>query len=144
MSEEKVEKIQEVYVLPKVATNFYYACKKCDSETFHVVLTHSAEDSAKLECEMCGSKKTYKLPKNPARARTKKTSVRSSAASAWAMYDKKIGSEAITPYKMTQVYQAETAIDHVKFGVGYIKSITSGKIEVVFQDAIRLLVHNRQ
>ena len=133
----------EVYVLPKVATNFYYDCKKCGKETFHVVLAHSAEDSAKLECEICGSKKTYKLPKNPARARTKKASVRSSAASAWAMFDKKIGSEDKSTYKMNQIYEPETAIDHVKFGIGYVKSVTSGKIEVVFQDAIRLLVHNR-
>ncbi len=133
----------EVYVLPKVATNFYYDCKKCGKETFHVVLAHSAEDSAKLECEICGSKKTYKLPKNPARARTKKASVRSSAASAWAMYDKKIGSDEKIKYKMTENYEVETAIDHIKFGIGYIKSATSGKIEVVFQDAIRLLVHNR-
>jgi len=140
---EKEEKPVEVYILPKVASNFYYACKKCDKETFHVVLAHSAEDSAKLECEICGSKKTYKLPSLSTRGRSKKASLRSSAESAWKMLNEKIGMDNKTAYKMTNSYEPDTCIDHVKFGVGFIKSTTSGKIEVVFDDAIRLLVHNR-
>ena len=140
MSEEVPE---EVLVLPRVASNFYYACKKCASETFHVVLAHPTNVSAKLECEICGSKKTYKLPSSKSRARSKKTSVRSSAANAWAMFNDKIGTDAIIPYKMSNTFEIQTAIDHVKFGVGYIKSSNNKKIEVVFEDAIRLLVHNR-
>lgn len=141
--EDKPEKRVENYILPKVATNFYYACKKCDKETFHVVLAHSAEDSAKLECEICGSKKTYKLPSLSTRGRSKKASLRSSAESAWNMFNEKLGMDGKTAYKMTSTYEPETCIDHVKFGVGFIKSVTSGKIEVIFIDAIRLLVHNR-
>ena len=140
MSEEAQE---EVLVLPRVASNFYYPCKKCEKESFHVVLAHPTNVSAKLECEICGSKKTYKLPSAKSRSRSKKTSVRSSAASAWAMYNDKIGTEEIVPYKMSSKFEIQTAIDHVKFGVGYIKSSNDKKIEVVFEDAIRLLVHNR-
>ena len=119
---EKAEKRVENYILPKVATNFYYACKKCDKETFHVVLAHSAEDSAKLECEICGSKKTYKLPSLSTRGRSKKASLRSSAESAWIMLNEKVGTDGKAPYKMTKVYVPDTCIDHVKFGVGFIKS----------------------
>ncbi len=133
----------EVYVLPKVATNFYYPCKKCGAEKFHVVLAHTTDVSAKIECEICGSKKTYKLPSTSTRSRSKKTSVRSSAASAWGMFNEKIGSESKVTYKMSESYEPDMAIDHVKFGLGYVKSVTSSKIEVVFEDAIRLLVHNR-
>ena len=140
---EKPEKRVEVYILPKVATNFYYACKKCEKDTFHVVLAHSAEDSAKLECEICGSKKTYKLPSLSTRGRSKKASLRSSAEAAWNMYNEKLGMDGKSAYIMTNSYQPDTCIDHVKFGIGFIKSVTSGKIEVVFEDAIRLLVHNR-
>ena len=53
--------------------------------------------------------------------------------------------EAVLPPLITafQNSMPDVCIDHVKFGVGFIKSTTSGKIEVVFIDAIRLLVHNR-
>ena len=59
------------------------------------------------------------------------------------MYNEKLGMDGKSPYKMTHTYEPETCIDHVKFGVGFIKSVISGKIKVVFQDAIRLLVHSR-
>ena len=48
-------------VLPPVAKNISYYCKKCDSERYHKVIAHTSSIAAKLECEVCKSKKTYKI-----------------------------------------------------------------------------------
>ena len=55
--------MSDVLVLPAVAKNVLYQCKKCDAERYHRVLAHTSETSAKIECEICGSKKTFKLTK---------------------------------------------------------------------------------
>ncbi|MGE5084935.1 MAG: hypothetical protein ACM3MG_01440, partial [Bacillota bacterium] len=49
--------------LPPVAKSFFAFCKKCDADRYHVVLAHTSATSAKIKCEICGSQKTYSLPK---------------------------------------------------------------------------------
>jgi hypothetical protein len=34
-------------------------------------------------------------------------------------------------------------LEHPKFGIGFVKAVLPEKIEVVFSDEIRSLVHNR-
>ena len=59
--------------LPAVASNFHTDCKKCGQERYHRVLAHPTPTTAKLECEVCHSKKTYKLDEgNTSVAKAKK------------------------------------------------------------------------
>ena len=50
-------------ILPPVAKSFYTFCKKCDVDRYHMVLAHTSSTTAKIECEVCHSRKTYSLPK---------------------------------------------------------------------------------
>ena len=55
MTTENTEK------LPDVAKSVYYQCNKCDRERYFKVLSHSSETEARVECEVCGAKRKYKV-----------------------------------------------------------------------------------
>lgn len=129
--------------LPEVASNFNYACKKCDTLRYHKVLAHPTKSSAKLQCEVCGSKKTYKLAtkKKTTRKRTKKVEVDPKVV--WTEYKEKVGLEHLKHYAMKTSFRLNSAIDHPKFGVGFVRLVVGSRIEVVFEDGVRNLVHGR-
>lgn len=45
-------------------------------------------------------------------------------------------------YKITDSFEANTAIDHVKLGWGYVLTSQNNRLEVLFEDGIKLLVSN--
>ncbi len=49
--------------LPRVAQSIYVECKKCGVDRYQKVLFHVTEVSAKLECEVCKTKRSYSLEK---------------------------------------------------------------------------------
>jgi len=139
-------------VLPAVASRMYTACKKCDAERYHIVLAHTNSSSAKIECEVCHSKKTYKLPaarkpkKATGAAAVKKTQAAESRKNAHNKeYEDLVAAAegSAQGYNMKMKFNLNEKIQHPKFGVGVIKMALPDKIEVVFADEVRLLVHNR-
>ena len=139
--------------LPAVAKNFFYFCKKCDAERYHKVLTHTSSSSAKIQCEVCSSKKTYNLEtvKKAAAKRLTKTPAKPRGAAAkknkhmeeYSSLRAKMG-ENTAKYNMRDAFKANQALEHPKFGLGFIVEAQSDKIQVVFEDETRSLVHNRQ
>ena len=138
--EEKVEE----KTLPQVAKRIFLACKKCDCDRFHIVVSHSTTKSAKVQCEVCGGVKTYRLPS------TKKTKTRKSAAKReeekikvlWEELKVQIGVDKTIVYSMAATYTNNSAIEHPKFGIGFVTRSAPSKIDVVFEDGPRQLVHN--
>ncbi|MES3036289.1 MAG: hypothetical protein V4736_00155 [Bdellovibrionota bacterium] len=146
--------------LPPVATNFYTMCKKCAAERYHKVLTHTSEKSAKIECEVCHSKKTFTLPKAAKEKVAKVTksgkpaSPRGAAARATAALAKHedqyqstlaaLESQPALDYKMSLSFKANQKVSHPKFGVGVVLTTFPNKVDILFKDEVRSLVHNRQ
>lgn len=143
---------------PVVGKSFYSLCKKCDTDRYHTVLALPTETSAKLKCEVCGASSTWKAPKARA-AKTTSTAPRGAAAKAKANaeaarsaahnaeYETLSSSLADAPetsYNMKATFTKDTKLKHSKFGVGFIRLVQPEKIEVVFQDEVRSLVHNRR
>ena len=136
--------------LPAVASKFFYSCKKCEEDRFHNVLAHSTASSAKLECEVCGKKVTWRLPKKKkisSGKKVRKTRSRSSKASQdsemWVSLKERMGNAIAKPYDMTTQFQVSSAIHHSKFGLGFVMLAQVKKIEVSFENGIKVLVHNR-
>ncbi|UYL09371.1 hypothetical protein B9G69_002140 [Bdellovibrio sp. SKB1291214] len=140
--------------LPPVAKSFFAFCKKCDADRYHVVLAHTSATSAKIKCEICGSQKTYSLPKAQTKtgkpltgAAAKKreqtmNSRKSSHKNEYEMLMSNDGASTAT-YNMKGKFEKNTKLSHPKFGLGFIKDAASDKIEVVFEDEVRTLIHNR-
>lgn len=140
--------------LPPVAKSFFAFCKKCDADRYHVVLAHTSATSAKIKCEICGSQKTYSLPKaqtktgkplTGAAAKKREQTLNSRKSSHRNEYDMLMSNEgaATAAYNMKSKFEKNTKLQHPKFGLGFIKDAMTDKIEVVFEDEVRTLIHNR-
>lgn len=145
--------------LPPVAKSFHTFCKKCDADRYHTVVAHTTATSAKLKCEICGASSTYKLPKAGAAAKApgakrplagaaakRKESAELARKNAHSdEYQNLINNAAgdANNYTMKAKFTVNTKIQHPKFGLGFVKSVQSDKIEVIFADEVRNLVHNR-
>jgi len=138
-------------VLPAVASRVFTPCKKCAAERYHIVLAHTNATSAKVECEVCHSKKTFKLASTKVKkvtgaAATKKAKASENRKNA---HSKEFGELVAASegseqnYTMKAKFSKNDKIKHPKFGLGVIKLSLPDKIEVVFEDEVRLLVHNR-
>jgi hypothetical protein len=149
--------------LPAVASNYFTECKKCGQDRYHKVLAHTGGDSAKIECEVCHSKKTLKMSeesvekkaaKKTAAKGTKKPSASRAAKAAEAAataanarfleLQEKMGEQKAQPYRMASQFAVDAKIEHPKFGVGFVVNVLPDKIEVVFQDMSRHLVQGRK
>lgn len=143
--------------LPAVAKNIHTFCKKCNADRYHVVIAHKTATSAKVKCEVCGASKTYSLPKvaKPVkpkvfgakpRATRKVMTEEARRSSHNAEYEHLIAQHSQTPvqtYSFKTKFELNHKVQHPKFGLGLIKAVQIDRIEVVFQDEVRNLVHNR-
>jgi hypothetical protein len=140
--------------LPAVAKSFFAFCKKCDADRYHVVLAHTSATSAKIKCEICGSQKTFSLPKaqtktgkplTGAAAKKREQTMNSRKSSHRNEYEMLMANEGAptATYNMKGKFEKNTKLQHPKFGLGFIKESMSDKIEVVFEDEVRSLIHNR-
>ncbi len=136
--------------LPPVAKSFFTLCKKCDVDRYHTVLTHTSSTSAKIECEVCHSKRTYNLPKAGG------STVRKTAGSAKSVAAKRSshsdeynqlmmnrGSESGLPFSIRTKFEMDQKIEHPKFGAGFVKTVLTDRIDVIFQDEVKTLIHNK-
>lgn len=133
--------------LPPVARNINLPCKKCEVDRFHVVVAHLTPTSAKVKCEVCGKQSTFKLPKAQTRKKVgvKKTSKKSEPdyGAIWTDLKSQIGTDKILNYNMKTKFSLANAINHPKFGIGFVTNATPDRVDVAFADGSRALVHNR-
>jgi hypothetical protein len=138
--------------LPAVAKKVFYPCKKCETDRYQVVTAHLSLTSARLECEVCKTKNSFKLdePKPRAKSRSrsavpgkKSASTRASAHVArWTELRDKADGKPM-PYNMKAAFEVGSVLQHPKFGLGFVVLATGQAIQVIFEDAERSLVHNR-
>jgi hypothetical protein len=141
--------------LPPVAKSFFTLCKKCDSDRYHTVLAHTTSRTAKIKCEVCGSQKSYSLPKKAAAtgtgaAKVTRTSTRSETArrtshnNEYATLLETHEKKAPVTYSIKGKFEKNQKIEHPKFGLGVVRDVQNEKVEVIFADEVRNLVHNRE
>lgn len=133
--------------LPSVAKKVYYPCKTCGADRYQVVVAHLGPTTAKLECEVCKSKNNFKLeePKVRRTAVPKKTTSRSKVASHVTKWTQLRDANAAPPiaYNMKKEFEVGSALEHSKFGLGFVITTSLQAIQVIFEDEQRSLVHNR-
>lgn len=56
----------------------------------------------------------------------------------------KLGGAKARPYRMADSFPVDSAIEHPKFGLGFVFASSGQRIEVAFEDANRALVQNRK
>jgi MinD superfamily P-loop ATPase len=140
-------------ILPAVAKNVYYFCKKCDQERYFKVITHTSPTTAKIKCEVCGAHKSYNLEEvnKPASERGKAKTGRASKSkdtkggisSTWLTLKEKHEKASPVGYKVNQRFADNDSIMHPVFGLGFVTKTFPAKIEVLFSEGIKELIHSK-
>ena len=127
-------------------------CGKCKMMLAHVIHAMIETRPARVECKTCGAIHAYKghLPgQGPARADRADTPTRrtTTKVTPQAHFDSLIdGIDISTPLKFNikTCVEHDGVLNHSKFGLGLVTRVLDDKkIEVTFQDAVRVLVHDR-
>ena len=139
--------------LPAVAKSFYHPCSKCETDRYHRVLAHLSSTEARLECEVCHSKRklnigtsmaTKKKTKTSTKKKsTKKTKAESAHEETWNELKEKFSDLPPEVYSIRGSFRADTVIDHPTFGLGVVTESAGHKIEVCFQEGMKTLMHRR-
>jgi hypothetical protein len=134
--------------LPAVAKSFYTFCKKCNTDRYHMVQNHPTPTSAKMKCEVCAKTMTWKPPKTASqKAAIKKEGVarkaRNTHKDQWELFLQTHANAPEHDYTLKGKFEMNTVLKHPKFGRGFVKESLADKIEVVFEDEVRFLMHNR-
>ena len=138
--------------LPPVARSVYVFCKKCDTDRYFKVITHTTSTTAKLQCEVCHCHRNYSLeeekkvsvPGKKKSATTTTAAKASKAESAWnAMKEQYKGPQAVA-YAISHQFKDQQSLEHPTFGLGFVTKAHPHKIEVVFADGVKELMHARK
>jgi len=128
-------------------------CGKCKTETIHVITKLADDVIKKVYCKICNNNHVYKTLESIKQAETRKATKKTTATKTkvgvvrrkkdWATLVSAVNKENIVDYDFTKDFTETEAIRHTRFGVGVITQIVDrSKIEVVFQDELKVLAHN--
>jgi hypothetical protein len=120
-------------------------CTKCKMMLAHVIIAMKGPKPARVECKTCRSVHAYKSASPGTPAARKKTATETGPR--LSDFDKLVQGKDISKaerYAPTTIFEEEQVVDHKQFGIGIVtRSLSDKKIEVVFKDATRVLVHSR-
>lgn len=136
----------EIKTLPPVAKNIYIECKKCETMRYCKVLAHTSSTSAKVQCEVCGSKRTFSLNQKKTTKKTtrKKSTSKKKDQEIWQALKTSRGDKGAVNYTIKQVFVDEDKLSHPKFGLGFVTKVYPNKVEVLFEEGTKELIHARQ
>jgi hypothetical protein len=131
-------------------------CSKCKLTLAHIIVTmKDSKTPDKAQCKTCKATHTFK---DPSAAKTKssvnkviksaksRTSSKKSTESVSELWTKAINKNTTgsKTYTIKSSYTTGDIIDHPTFGQGIVeKLIDNNKIEVLFQDDYRTLMHKK-
>tara|TARA_Y100000590_G_scaffold466680_1_gene642893 strand:- start:5246 stop:5620 length:375 start_codon:yes stop_codon:yes gene_type:complete len=119
----------------------------------HTIVAMVGDKIARVECRTCKKPHAYKAPKgiDTPVAKPKKSSSKTQSRSAkvsiedqWHELMLTHKNSPLQKYGIRQTFSAGDRLKHVKFGDGVVtKTIHPDKIEVVFQNDLKVLIHAR-
>ncbi len=125
-------------------------CTKCKQVTAHVIVAMVKDLPKRVECETCHGQHNYR----PAAAKKKATKAGAtrkkpvkrttkSRARSWTSVMAQRTPDDAGAYSMTERFEADQLISHPRFGLGVVRTAAGNKIEVLFEEGTKLLVHDR-
>ena len=128
--------------VPVVGGELDSYCSHCKRSTLHTVVSMLREVPAKVLCKVCDARHQYN-PIIVKESRKKHGRILPKTRALWEEALSSVDSKVL-PYDATLTYQVEQVVDHPHFGKGVIvRTYEQFKMEVLFEDQVRRLVHNR-
>ena len=125
-------------------------CSRCNNDMNHVVVAKGADGNvARVKCLVCSSEHNYKSAKKislstPKVRKVTPTGTRSSSVKLFEEAKQSSVNKVPVNYNITEMYVKGTLLQHPNWGQGVVFKVYDNKVDVVFQDSIRTLVHNRK
>lgn len=124
-------------------------CPKCKADTTHVVISKYEEEIRRVQCNPCGDVHSFRKPRGeteddvPEPVAARKRAMLKKPG--WDEFFARRSQNDAKPYEFREAYRENIIVHHPKFGVGFVSEVVSdSKVEITFQDARRILVHNRR
>jgi hypothetical protein len=124
-------------------------CPKCKADTTHVVISKYEEEIRRVQCNPCGDVHSFRKPRGeteddvPEPVAARKRAMLKKPG--WDEFFARRSPNDAKPYEFREAYRENIIVHHPKFGVGFVSEVVSdSKVEITFQDARRILVHNRR
>ena len=123
-------------------------CTRCNNGMNHTVVAHGADGVvARVKCMVCGSEHNYKKTPTPKSASTviKVTKVSIPiGVKHWEEAKANAINKVPITYSMNQKFQKNNLICHPTLGEGVVMNAYDNKIDVIFRNDIKPLVHNKK
>ncbi len=136
----------------KVGGDIDARCSKCQLELAHVVVAMAGSRPVRVQCKTCGGVHAYRSSATGAsRSRTVKTVARKrtvgSTSTKASEYERLMAGKDVSRaqrYRASIRFENGDVIDHPRFGIGATtRVLADDKVEVVFADGLKVLVHGR-
>lgn len=115
-------------------------CGRCKDERTHQVIALNSDGvPATVICRTCREQHRYR-PRRPGEAAPRKSAGTSSRRASRAETPEAPRGPS-RPYSPREAFAEGEWVEHPKFGSGRVTSARGGKIEVKFDDGVRVLIH---
>lgn len=130
----------------EVGTDITSWCTKCREMREHIIAIVDDKRPKRVTCKTCQGNHLYRP--QPPKSRTKSTSKRSARAvetMGWEDLMAAADLDMVQPFGITKPFVVGDVMNHSAFGIGIvIREVDEFKIQVSFQDNVRLLACNRK
>ncbi len=117
-------------------------CTKCKLVLAHVIIAMKGPHPVRVECKTCRAVHAYKR-ETPSGAKKAPREVGPRVSELDKLLAGKDISKA-TRYAPAVRFEEQEVVDHKLFGIGIVtRALSDDKIEVVFKDGVKVLVHAR-
>lgn len=123
-------------------------CTKCKLNLGHLIVSMKDVNTiGKVKCNTCQTIHAFRDPASAGKKVRSKSTTRSKSKSVsvselWTTEMGKAQGKSKS-YTIRENFEVGDIVDHKKFGPGIVQEIIDGKISVLFQHEIKMLVHNK-
>lgn len=131
-----------------VGTDILSFCTFCKKDRIHTVIGVSERGVVeRVRCNICGQEHSYKKPRDEGESGKREKlqqKKEQKAKSLWEEYIKNRDLSEAREYDIKDSYMVGEIINHSSFGIGIVlRLIEKTKMEVIFEDGIKILAHNK-
>ncbi len=130
----------------EVGTDISSWCTKCREMREHVIAIVDDNRPKRVTCKTCQGNHLYRP--QPPKSRTKSASKKSARAVETMEWEDLMAAadlDKVQPFRITKPFAVGDVMNHKVFGIGIVvKEVDELKIQVSFQDGVRLLACNRK
>ena len=135
------------------------ACGKCEMNLAHTIIAMVGPKVVKVKCNTCGNEHNYRgvqplvkiqsfaSPKRAIASSSSSASPRKAAATTVVIsWDEQFKGKDLTKakkYSPRETFAVDDVVDHPTFGLGLVRGVRDGKVEVAFKQEDKILVHGK-